>query len=290
MNPTYPLLLLVALLSLAPRLEAADYRIYSEQQRQEKIELLTGPASVGRQSRFEQVIEQMNMLSDKAAFLDVIDIGGAVFRKASAEHDDRLQMYMATYIGYACMFTGRLDSMRLYLDTALQMGLAAKDRFTVARVYNAEGIFRLTVEQDYVESLRYFHRALDEARVGSRDYLYPQILGNLAMTYYYRNDPAGIKYALDAYRIGKQRDDPYILFVGALSSAYMFYITGDYRGALRYIREAVPYANRNSAATAVHTLYGDILLELDHRDLALEHYTRAFSHTGNAQFGETAFL
>lgn len=296
MNPTklFVYVLLAAVSLSVPASGAVeksrDYRLYTDSERARKAAFLIDSFPAGDAAGFAAVVAEMNYLSDKAAFLDVIDIGRAVYDRAEANGDDKLRMYTATYIGYACVFTNRIDSMRYYLDAALELGLKTGDHFTIARVYNAQGIYYLTVEPDYIRSLRYFHMALDEAEEGSRDYLYPQILGNLAMTYYYRNDPAGIEYAREAYTIGKRDDNFYILFVGALSSAYMYYIMEDYPQALTYINEAVPYAENNSAATAVYTLYGDILLAMDRRREALSYYEKALQYTGNAQFTETTHL
>ncbi len=67
---------------------------------------------------------------------------------------------------------------------------------------------------------------------------YAILLANLANIYYLKKDKAGIKYALESYELGHRLNDPYIIYTGAINTAYMYFLMKQNEEAIKYIHEA----------------------------------------------------
>lgn len=76
-------------------------------------------------------------------------------------------------------------------------------------------------------------------------------MSNLALTYWHRNDPAGLPYALRVLEYGREQRNPMHVFYGTYACAAMYYLLGDSGKALGYIRETVGLVDRFYDKTGV---------------------------------------
>ena len=97
-------------------------------------------------------------------------------------------------------------------------------------------------------------------------------------TYYMRNDPAGLKYAEEVYRLGTEWGYDYLAFGGAVISAYMHYMLGDQNRALEYILRTLPDTDKFGYHTELYSLYANILHAQGDDAGAERYYLMALDH------------
>jgi len=142
-------------------------------------------------------------------------------------------------------------------------------------VYNCYGVYYVNVEMDYHKAIAYFLKGFETAeKYGDREQ-YTTLGCNLVVTYYLRNDPAGLPYALRIYEYGDTVGDRYIKFCGSHVTATMYYVLGDYPTALRYMEEAIELMDKFYDEAGLYTMYADILLKNDMPDKAETYYLKA---------------
>ena len=194
------------------------------------------------------------------------------------EGDERAYLYGLVYLAQSYyLLDGNIDSILIYVNEARERALQQKDYWALATIQNLLGSHALFVEMDYGKGLSYLMEGLRYAeQSGDISRIFP-LKSNIALAYYFRNDPTGLHYALDVYDLGRQYGNKFMVFTGAVISSYMYYVLGQYDQALEYIRHALPLAGDYSDERGVYSLYGDILMKLDRREEAAESYRKAIS-------------
>lgn len=200
-------------------------------------------------------------------------------KKFGTDHDDpKSYLTGITYLSQTYLALEKTDSMRVYLDQALALGLEQEDYWALATVYNSLGIYAMFTELDYLQGIALLAEGVKYAELSGDDSRLFMLKCNLALGYYFRNDPAGLVHALDAYEIGKAHDSEYMIFSGAVASGYLYYLSGDYDMARRYIEEAMPLTEVYGDKGGVYSVYGDIMLAMGDEQKAVDHYLRALSN------------
>lgn len=222
-----------------------------------------------------EICSQYTMRSEFAAIHPYV----SRLRRAGAAHDDeRALMYADLFSGQSYLLAEGSDSTRIYLDRALIRGRQCEDPVALCRIYNALGIYAVSIETNYFGGIEYFLEAMEYARSASLNRFYLVAQCNLANTYYMRNDPAGLKYAEEVCRLGTEWGYDYLAFGGAVISAYMHYMLGDQDRALEYILRTLSDTDKFGYHTELYSLYANIaqgadagaeryyLMALDHID------------------------
>ena len=222
-----------------------------------------------------EICSQYTMRSEFAAIHPYV----SRLRRAGAAHDDeRALMYADLFSGQSYLLAEGSDSTRIYLDRALIRGRQCEDPVALCRIYNALGIYAVSIETNYFGGSEYFLEAMEYARSASLTRFYLVAQCNLANTYYMRNDPAGLKYAEEVCRLGAEWGYDYLAFGGAVISAYMHYMLGDQDRALEYILRTLSDTDKFGYHTELYSLYANIaqgadagaeryyLMALDHID------------------------
>lgn len=222
-----------------------------------------------------EICSQYTMRSEFAAIHPYV----SRLRRAGAAHDDeRALMYADLFSGQSYLLADGSDSTRIYLDRALIRGRQCEDPVALCRIYNALGIYAVSIETNYFGGIEYFLEAMEYARSASLNRFYLVAQCNLANTYYMRNDPAGLKYAEEVCRLGAEWGYDYLAFGGAVISAYMHYMLGDQDRALEYILRTLSDTDKFGYHTELYSLYANIaqgadagaeryyLMALDHID------------------------
>lgn len=222
-----------------------------------------------------EICSQYTMRSEFAAIHPYV----SRLRRAGAAHDDeRALMYADLFSGQSYLLAEGSDSTRIYLDRALIRGRQCEDPVALCRIYNALGIYAVSIETNYFGGIEYFLEAMEYARSASLNRFYLVAQCNLANTYYMRNDPAGLKYAEEVCRLGAEWGYDYLAFGGAVISAYMHYMLGDQDRALEYILRTLSDTDKFGYHTELYSLYANILHAQGDDAGAERYYLMALDH------------
>lgn len=185
-------------------------------------------------------------------------------------------LYAEIYKAQCFMTTNVVDSMYFYFEKNLPEALAEKDWWAVATLYNAMGGNAAFGEGNYSKGIGYLTEGVQYAREIQDTSRLMLLETNLAMLYYAINDSTGLRYALDVYRMGLDRKYDYNIFLGALITAYMYWMLHDAPEAISYARKALPYVEKYDLARETWSLYADILRNNGGNDSAVIYYEKAF--------------
>lgn len=159
-------------------------------------------------------------------FHDLIQSAGKCYRIALEERDTALMVVSGVYLGQAYILTDKPDSMVFYFNRVLPAAERYKEPFPLIAIYNGMGIHSLNSALNYNEALSWYYKGLEVAYEHDDMLNYTILLSNIVWVYYLRHDPEGLRYAEEAYRLGKEMGSDYALYFGTLSCAYMYYVAG----------------------------------------------------------------
>jgi len=195
-----------------------------------------------------------------------------------AAGDNRAYLYGLVYFAQSrYLSTGEIDTLCGVIGEALALAERQKDYWALATLQNLLGIYMLFQKNDYGKGLSHLMKGLRYAESsGDASRIFP-IKSNIALAYYFHNDPAGLRYAVDVYESGRNDHNEFMIFTGAVISSYMYHMLGKDSLALKYIEYALPLAETYSDQRGVYSQYGDILMSLGSEEEAARSYTKALS-------------
>lgn len=274
MSPKYIIYLLVLLLFASCSRPADTPGIYGHAEEGDAMDKQTALAALAENPHDIEALASICSILTTEGDLEAVGGYSATLRMlGDSLSDERAAMYGANYMGQTYLLLNKGDSIVYFLEEARQIAEKLEDLRMLSSSNNALGIYYVDVEMDYHKGLSYFMDAIEYGQHAPHKRSYPIALCNLAMTYYMRNDPAGLGYALEAYGIGHKIEDSYLIFSSAGICAYMYYLLGDYQQALHYVEEALPYVEKHRNAITIYSLYGNILYAQG-SDAKAEHYYR----------------
>ncbi|MEQ2512454.1 helix-turn-helix transcriptional regulator [Barnesiella intestinihominis] len=215
----------------------------------------------------------------KGEYEILIDTAKTYYRKAIANHDKKTQAYVGAYIGQAYILSGQADSMFTYFNAAIPYVEEYHDTYIQTIIANGLGINARNTTLNYNASLAYFQEALQYADASEDKTNYYIILSNMTRIYYLRNDPSGIKYALEVYEGGSKLHNDYVRFLGALNVATMYYLSKNYDEALHYISEATAIATHMANTDEPDVIHGNILAAIGKPQQAELYFRKVLNHT-----------
>lgn len=115
----------------------------------------------------------------------------------------------------------------------------------------------------YYRSLNYYREGCDIAERCGHRLLYCLLVANIAEVLTLRNEEAGLEYAEKCYLLGRQNNDPYLIYCGAISMARNLCLNRKMEEAWRYTREADRLSKRYDFKNRsdIYNTYGEIALE-----------------------------
>lgn len=196
-----------------------------------------------------------------------------------------LQLYSALYQAQAQMMSGREKTAKRNLNLSLELATRLNNDSALCSVYGSMGLYSANIETDYYRAIRWLYKGIQLAQHNHFQQAYALLLGNLANIYYLKKDTAGIKYALECYELGHSMRNPYIIYSGAINSAYLYFLMKQNEEAMRYIREAEALMLENDFYDQAHTynLFGNILYDMGEYAQAAEYYKKAMKDKQAAQ-------
>lgn len=221
----------------------------------------------------------------RADYAKAISFAEQLRRFGEVNAIDYFRLYSYIYLGQGMMMKGYERSAKFYLNKSLLLAQELKNDSALCSVYNGLGLYSSNIEMDYYRSIFYFFKGIEVAKKGNNDRLQSLLLSNLSGVYYLMNDTTGLKYALECYELGHKRSDTYTIMSGAMNSAYMYYLKGNYTEASKYAKEAEFIMLRNGFydQSNVYNLLGYISTEQGDNVLALSYFEKALELQSHAQ-------
>ena len=196
-----------------------------------------------------------------------------------------LQLYSSIYQAQAQMMSGREKIAKKNLNLSLELAVKLNNDSALCSVYGNLGLYSANIETDYYRAIRWLYKGIQLAQQNNLQQQYALLLGNLAGIYYLKKDTAGTPYALECYELGHSMRNPYIIYSGAVNSAYMYFLMKRNEEAIKYIHEAETLMLENDFYDQAHTynLFGNILYDIGEYPKALEYYKKAMKDKQAAQ-------
>ena len=192
------------------------------------------------------------------------------------------------FIGQAYMALNRQDSALVYinkgLDIAENIDSELDSGWTLTVLYNALGVYSLSVNMDYRQALSWFHKGIELCEKYNDRKAYVKIAGNLVRTYFLRNDSSGLPYAEQIYEYGRTNNDEWIMFDGAYLCALMHYLRKEYKWSEEYIAMALDNYSADYKPAEVYILYANVLAALGDDTGARKYYRLSMHDIADTDF------
>ena len=133
--------------------------------------------------------------------------------------------------------------------------------------------------------MNYYREGCDIAERCGHRLLYCLLVANIAEVLTLRNEEAGLEYAEKCYLLGRQNNDPYLIYCGAISMARNLCLNRKMEEAWRYTREADRLSKRYDFKNRsdIYNTYGEIALEAGDYMKAGLYYEQAIREYGFSQ-------
>ena len=193
--------------------------------------------------------------------------------------------YALIYQGQARIMLGKTQEGLQDLLGAKRLAEIQHNDSALCSVYNGLGLYEQNVTCDYYRSLNYYREGCDIAERCGHRLLYCLLVANIAEVLTLRNEEAGLEYAEKCYLLGRQNNDPYLIYCGAISMARNLCLNRKMEEAWRYTREADRLSKRYDFKNRsdIYNTYGEIALEaVDYMKAGL-YYEQAIREHGFSQ-------
>ena len=193
--------------------------------------------------------------------------------------------YALIYQGQARIMLGKTQEGLQDLLGAKRLAEIQHNDSALCSVYNGLGLYEQNVTCDYYRSLNYYREGCDIAERCGHRLLYCLLVANIAEVLTLRNEEAGLEYAEKCYLLGRQNNDPYLIYCGAISMARNLCLNRKMEEAWRYTREADRLSKRYDFKNRsdIYNTYGEIALEAGDYMKAGLYYEQAIWEHGFSQ-------
>ena len=193
--------------------------------------------------------------------------------------------YALIYQGQARIMLGKTQEGLQDLLGAKRLAEIQHNDSALCSVYNGLGLYEQNVTCDYYRSLNYYREGCDIAERCGHRLLYCLLVANIAEVLTLRNEEAGLEYAEKCYLLGRQNNDPYLIYCGAISVARNLCLNRKMEEAWRYTREADRLSKRYDFKNRsdIYNTYGEIALEAGDYMKAGLYYEQAIREHGFSQ-------
>lgn len=210
-----------------------------------------------------------------------IDAAGQLLKTAQVNNNDTYRMYSHIGLGQANIMKNNFQEAKINLDSAFVLGNRLGDDFALCSVYNGLGIYHTNADANYYRSIEYYLQGIAAAERSSNERLHSVLLCNLSGVYSLKKDVAGLPYALQCYQRGHQLNQSFLIFIGAVNTAYCLFLEKKYDEALRYLREAeqLMIERRYLNQANLYVLFGHINFDMGKMEEAIAYYEKALNES-----------
>lgn len=215
----------------------------------------------------------------KADYQNAIKYGKKLLQIGKEKKDEKNSiLYANIALGQGYLMQG--DSIAYnYLMQAKLIGEKVKNDSALCSVFNGMGLYACNINKDYYTSLYYFFKGLKKAQLCHYKELQAILLGNISSIYYLKHDATGLTYSLKAYELGHEIQSPYLIYIGALNTAYMYLIQHNIEKTLQYTKEVEFIMNQNDFHDQgnIYFLYGMIASAKGNQKRAISLFKKGLS-------------
>ncbi|WP_286693604.1 helix-turn-helix domain-containing protein [Odoribacter sp. N15.MGS-14] len=200
-----------------------------------------------------------------------------------------LRTYALIYQGQARIMLGKTQEGLQDLLEAKRLAETQHNDSALCSVYNGLGLYEQNVNCDYYRSLNYYREGCDIAERCGHQLLYSLLVANIAEVLTLRNEETGLEYAEKCYLLGRQNNEPYLIYCGAISMARNLCLNRKMEEAWRYTREADRLSKRYDFENRsdIYNTYGEIAWESGDYVKAELYYEQAIREHG---FSQAAYI
>ena len=193
--------------------------------------------------------------------------------------------YALIYQGQARIMLGKTQEGLQDLLGAKRLAEIQHNDSALCSVYNGLGLYEQNVTCDYYRSLNYYREGCDIAERCGHRLLYCLLVANIAEVLTLRNEEAGLEYAEKCYLLGRQNNDPYLLYCCEISMAGDPCLNRKMEEVWSYTREADRLSKRYDFKNRsdIYNTYGEIALEAGDYMKAGLYYEQAIREHGFSQ-------
>ncbi|GHT59439.1 hypothetical protein AGMMS50239_06080 [Bacteroidia bacterium] len=195
------------------------------------------------------------------------------------------KMYACIGLGQANIMQDNYDVAKQYLDSAYTFAIQLENDSALCSVYNGLGLYHTNADGNYYRAIECYLQGIEAAQRSSNEQLYSLLLCNLSGVYFIKRDPAGLQYAEECYQRGHKLNQSYLIYIGAINTAYCLYLEKNYTEAFKYLNEAeLIMKEKNYLNQAnVHNLFAAIYFDLKNNEEAACYFKKALNESDQTQ-------
>lgn len=239
-------------------------------------------------------VQQLDSVVVRAYRIEQLSDNEASMR---GENGRWLHFKALSYAGELYLATNGYDRAKVLLDQAMQIwnelkreAAPVEDFYPACVMYNALGLYEIKERMNYETATELFIAGLELARKYSSPTDYAVMYYNLIMSCFVREDPSGLKYALELYEDGKALDSQKMIFMGEYSAAMMYYVAGDYERAREFVVKAIDSPYSRIDRVGIRCLYANILTSLGDYRRAGEYFRSVWVHEDGQPDSRSSYL
>lgn len=196
--------------------------------------------------------------------------------------DEEIKLYSGTYLAQAYLPLSRYDSVVFYLDYTFDKAVSSQNKDLLPITYNTKAVLALQTSMDYALALDCLKSALEVVQSKGDKTNTGLILCNIANIYSMRNDTAGIRYAREAYELGKTDGNEFIRPSSTILMASLLGTAGLYDEAEPYAKELLELSSQPNGLrhrSMANLLLGNIAMDRGKYDSAGQFYAEAMRYS-----------
>lgn len=212
-------------------------------------------------------------------------------KTANKTNNPLLRLYAHLFLAQAQILSGREKVAQKNLNLSLELAHQLNNDSVLCVTYNQWGLYEANINTDYYEALRWLYQGIQLAQRNHLQESYATLLGDLAHIYYLKKDTTGLDYARECYELGHSMQHPFLIYKGAIQSAYHYFLKKQNQPALSFIREAETLMRDNDFYDQAHTynLFGDILYDMGEYTEARLYFQKALRNKQAAQTSSVVY-
>lgn len=235
----------------------------------------------------------VSMQKDNAGLIEIADsimsldrpdrriLSISVFKDGESSGNPLVATYGNMLRGFDCLMENAYDSALFFLNNAINISgkTVRNDTYTtewdyvMTRTYNSLALYYLNFSLDYYKASEYLYKALENCRQDYDATLYPLLLANLTLVYYFKEDPAGMEYA-EQLKEWSDSHEGRFSFHADYCLSLMYFLRNDYAKAESCVLDALHTIGSgndkfNRERIFTYNLLGKIYLKTGEKDKAL---------------------
>lgn len=199
--------------------------------------------------------------------------------------NEKYRMYAFIGMGQANIMQDNYTIAKQYLDSAYTFATKLQNDSALCSVYNGLGLYHTNADANYYRAIECYLQGIETAERSSYERLHSLLLCNISGAYYAKRDPSGLQYALECYQRGLQLKQPYLIYIGAVSSSYCFFLRQEYDKATEYLNEAEQMSQNKEFLNQanVYILAANINYAQKNKEKAKKYFDKALNESDQTQ-------